>query len=50
MFLVDGKVIQLYICVCVIIWIRFHYRLLQDIECSSLYCTVGPVVYLFYIE
>ena len=31
-------------------WILFHYRLLQDIEYSSLCYTVGPVVYLFYIQ
>ena len=29
--------------------ILFHYRLLQNIEYSSLHYTVGPVVVLFYI-
>ena len=30
--------------------ILFHYRLLQDIEYSSLCYTVGPIVYLFCIQ
>ena len=51
MFQVHSKVIQLYIYVYVYILfqILFHYKLLQDIEYSSLCCTVG-LCYLFYIQ
>ena len=31
-------------------YITFHCRLLGDIEYSSVYCTVGPIGYLFYIQ
>ena len=42
-----SKVIQLYIYI--FFPILFHYRLLQDIEYSSLYYTVSPHC-LFYIQ
>ena len=34
----------IYVCVfvCIYIYILFHYGLLQNIECNSLYYTVGP--------
>ena len=56
MFQVYSKVIQLYIYMCVYICIYilfqiiFHYRLLKDIEYSSLCYTVGPCyLYILYI-
>ena len=53
MFQVYSKVIQLYIqlymiYILILFQILFHYRLLQDIEYSSLCYTVGPCC-LFYI-
>ena len=33
---------HIYICICIIFQIIFHYRLLQDIEYSSLWYLVGP--------
>ena len=41
-FQVYSKVIQLYIYIYIYFQILFHYRLLQDIEYSSLCYTVGP--------
>ena len=38
-----------YIYAYILFQILFHYILLEDIEYSSLYDTVGPVVYLFCI-
>ena len=32
----------IYVCVCVCFQTLFHYRLLQDIEYSSLCYTIGP--------
>ena len=42
MFQVHSKVIQLFIYTYIIFKIIFHYRLLQDIEYSSLCYKVGP--------
>ena len=47
MVLVSGvqqisKVIQLYIYMCILFQVLFHYKLLKDIEYSSLCYTVGP--------
>ena len=42
MFQVYSKVIQLYIYICILFQVLFHYRLLQDIEYSSLCYMVGP--------
>ena len=51
MFLVHSKVIQLYIHTYIIFQIIFHYRLLQDIDYSSLCYTVNLCcllhIYLF---
>ena len=41
MFQVHSKVIQLYIYTFIIFEIIFHYRLLKDIDCSSLCYTVN---------
>ena len=46
MFLVYSKMIELYVCVCIYIYvlffsILFHYDLLQDIECNFLCYPVG---------
>ena len=38
---IEKQFMFIYICVCVPFQILFHYRLLQDIECSSLCYTVG---------
>ena len=42
--------IQLYIYMYICFQILFHYRLLQDIECSSLCYTQDLVVYLFFFN
>ena len=34
------------VCVCILFWIIFHYRLLQDIEYSSMCYTVSTCLYL----
>ena len=44
MFQVHSKVIQLYIYTYIIFKITFHYRLLQDIDYSSLCYTVKPLL------
>ena len=41
MFQVHSKVIQLYICIHITFQIIFHYRLLPDIDYSSLGCSVN---------
>ena len=47
---VYNKVIQLYIHVYILFRTLFHYRLLQDIEYSSLCCKVGPCgLSIFYV-
>ena len=48
MFQVHSKMIQLYIHMYIIFEIIFHYRLLQDIDCGSLYYTVN-LCYLLHI-
>ena len=47
MFQVYSKVIQRYMYI--LFQILFHYRLLQDIEYSSLCYTVGPFLSILYI-
>ena len=39
---VVSTVIQLYTPISILFQILFYYRLLQNIEYSSLYCAVGP--------
>ena len=46
MFQVYSKVIQLYIYVYILFQILFHYKLLQVMEYSSLYYTVGSCLSL----
>jgi len=36
-------------CIYIFFQILFHYRLLQDIKCSSLCYTVGPCLYILFI-
>ena len=49
MFQVYSKVTQLctYVHVSILFQILFHYRILQDTECSSLCYTVGPCLPVF---
>ena len=44
-----GRPIYIYICICILFQIIFHYRLLQDIENSSLWYLVGPCSFLKFI-
>ena len=43
----SNSVIYIYIHVCILFKILFQFRLLQTIEQSCLFYTVGPVGYLF---
>ena len=36
------------VCVCILFQILFHYSLLQDIEYSSLWYTVGPRLFIYF--
>ena len=49
MILVYSKVIQLYIYIYILFQIPFYYRLLQDIEYSSLCYTVGPLLFIYFM-
>ena len=45
-----SKIIQLWYYIYILMQILFHYGLLQDIEYSSICCTVGPCLPISYIE